>query len=165
MAGRFDVQKIIPDNAIKHGAAIVRGTKAGATFLTVDDYVVSGPAIGNIEQKFETKFLEAQLKIIPSEITNNIAIGNTSLTNLTDNMLIKYLKITTTSTDWTLTSYSKNDYITGPRTLAASLNGNATLYIDSPYKDESLLSQFHYTFTSASGSELHDIEFRGFELT
>lgn len=103
----------------------------------------------------------------PKQITatdTSQAEGNNSLTGLANKYAIKWLFIDTTSTDWTLTIYTKDDYATGELELIPNRDGDCYLYIDLPWQDADSTSEFHYNFTSASGSETHDITFYGEQM-
>lgn len=95
---------------------------------------------------------------------STVAEGNNSITSFENKVLIKWLNINTTSTNWLLTLYSKDDYSTKPFQVAVGKNGDFDIYLDYPYEDEDATSELHYTFTSGSGSETHDIEVRGYKL-
>jgi len=97
-------------------------------------------------------------------VESTVAEGNNSLGGLTNKMTIERIIITTTSTNWTLTSYSQDDYSSDPQIVAKTINGDVYIYTNVPYEDESSTNQFHYNFTSASGSETHDIDLRASEL-
>jgi hypothetical protein len=48
--------------------------------------------------------------------------------------------------------------------IITARNGDYDLYFDYPYEDEDATGEFHYNFTSASGSETHDIIILGEQL-
>lgn len=93
-----------------------------------------------------------------------VAEGNNSLTGLADKYLIKYIKITTTSTQWDMTIYTSDDYATGELKIVEDRDGDYMIYLDLPWQDADSSSEFHYNFTSASGSETHNITFYGVEM-
>jgi len=101
-------------------------------------------------------------KVESTETT--VAEGNNSVATGASNLLIKWIKITTTSTNWTMTIYSKDDYATKPMEIVTARSGNYDLYFDYPYQDEDATGEFHYNFASASGSETHDIIILGYKL-
>jgi hypothetical protein len=92
------------------------------------------------------------------EVTvTSVAEGSRNVTGLSNKFLIKYLKIATTSTNWTLTLYQKDNYSTAPLEVITARDGNFTAYLDLPWQDQDSTGELHYNFTSASGSETHDI--------
>ena len=90
---------------------------------------------------------------------SGVAEGNNSvvLSPTNSKYLIKYLIITTTSTNWTLTLYTKDDYATGPLEVITARNGNYNAYLDLPWQDADSTSEIHYGFQSSSGSETHSL--------
>jgi len=90
--------------------------------------------------------------------------NNVTLSPVKSKVLIKYINIVTTSTDWTLTLYTKDDFATGTMVVVTNRSGNYNVYLDYPYEDADASGELHYNFTSASGSETHDIEIRGYAL-
>ncbi|MCP4599272.1 MAG: hypothetical protein GY847_01825 [Proteobacteria bacterium] len=95
---------------------------------------------------------------------SSVAEGNNSLTGLDDVYNIKWLIIETTSTDWTLTIYADDGYSTGALEIVSNRDGDFNIHLDMPWEDDDGTGEFHYNFTSASGSETHDITFRGESL-
>lgn len=87
--------------------------------------------------------------------------GNHSITNVYSQFVVKYLIITTVSTDWTLTVYSKDDYASDPITVLKNRSGSCTFHWDFPYEDKDDSSEFHYSFTDNAGSAIHDMEIVG----
>ena len=63
-----------------------------------------------------------------------VAEGNNSLTGSRNKILIKWIDITTSSNDWDLVLYSKDDYTSDPLQIANSKRGNQRIYIDRPYE-------------------------------
>jgi hypothetical protein len=90
--------------------------------------------------------------------------GNNSVALGTSKCQIEWIRITTTSTDWTLTLYSKSDYASGAFVIVSNRSGNHDIQLGLPYEDESAGGNLYYNFTSASGSETHSIEIRGVTL-
>jgi len=90
--------------------------------------------------------------------------NNVTLSPVKSKVLIKYINVVTTSTDWTLTLYTKDDFATGAMVVVTNRSGNYNVYLDYPYEDADASGELHYNFTSASGSETHDIEIRGYAL-
>ena len=93
-----------------------------------------------------------------------VAEGNNSITGFKNKVNIKRISIETTSTDWKLELFEKDDYSTDGFVVMIRGNGNQIMYIDHLYEDQDASSELHYTFTSTSGAETHDIEVRGLEL-
>ena len=98
--------------------------------------------------------IQPQIYIISA---SSVAKGNKTITGFSNKYLIKYLSITTTSTNWTLTLYQKNDYSTSPLAVITSRDGNAMVYLDLPWQDLNIGGNLYYNFNSASGSETHSI--------
>lgn len=99
-------------------------------------------------------------------IDTSVSEGNNSVTSFENKVLIKAIKIATTSTSWGLTLYESDNYSMSPYEIVPSGvgNGNHVIYLDFPYEDQDSTSEFHYNFQSLSGSETHDIEIRGIKL-
>jgi hypothetical protein len=91
----------------------------------------------------------------------SVAEGNNSVVIGYDKANLKWLKIATTSTDWTLTIYSSDDYASEPMEIVTNRSGDFNVYLDMPYEDDDATGELHYNFTSASGSETHDIQILG----
>lgn len=95
-----------------------------------------------------------------------VAEGNNSISGFANGVLIKEIKISTTTKKWTLTLYEKDDYTTRehiivPKSLG---NENLTIALDLVYIDQDGTEELHYTFTDEQGSSTHDIEVRGYKL-
>ncbi len=93
-----------------------------------------------------------------------VAEGNNSLTGLEDRYMVETIEITTVSTNWTLTVYSKDDYSSDSVIVLKNRSENALLYWDYPYEDKDATSEFHYNFTDNSGTATHNIEILGTSL-
>ncbi len=99
-----------------------------------------------------------------SAAESTVAEGNNSLTSLKDKYLVKSIEITTSSTDWTMVVYSKDDYASDPITVLKGRSGSLVYYWDYPYEDKDSTSEFHYNFTDDSGANTHNIELLGSSL-
>jgi hypothetical protein len=99
-----------------------------------------------------------------SATESTVAEGNNSVSTGADKLLLKWLVITTTSTNWTLILYSKDDYATGPFTVVTARSGDFSVYLDLPYEDKDASGELHYNFASASGSETHNVTILGYKL-
>lgn len=93
-----------------------------------------------------------------------LAEGNTNLTGFKNRMLIKWARVSTASTNWDMTLYTKDDFVTDAFQIVNDRSGNYNIYLDYPYRDEDGTSELHYTFTSASGAETHDLTIYAYEL-
>jgi hypothetical protein len=102
------------------------------------------------------KYLRSSATAVPE--------GNNSLVGLKNKFVVKTIKIVTSSTRWTLTVYSKDDYASDPRVVLRNRSGSCSLQWDEPYEDEDGTSEFHYNFTDSAGSNVHDIEVVGTSL-
>jgi hypothetical protein len=92
------------------------------------------------------------------EVTeSSVAEGNNLITGLSSKYIIKYLKVTTTSTNWTLILYQSDDFETSPLTVITARDGNFTAYLDLPWRDQDDEGKISYKFTSSSGSETHNM--------
>lgn len=96
--------------------------------------------------------------------TSTVAEGNTSITGLADKYNLKWLMISTTSTDWYMKIYTKDDYATGETKIVNGRNGNYFIYLDMPWEDVDGTGEFHYNFSSSSGSETHNIGIKAIQL-
>lgn len=90
----------------------------------------------------------------------SVTEGNNSVTGAFNKQKILWVDVETTSTDWTMTLYSKDDYSTKPIILVVNRNGDYRFPLNRYYEDEDATNEIHYNFTSASGSETHDINFQ-----
>ncbi len=88
---------------------------------------------------------------------------NTNIAGFADNVLIKWIEITTASTDWTLTVYGDDGFSSHAREVISNRSGNYRFFWDYPYEDEDGTSKFHYNFTSPAAAT-HTIRVLGFEL-
>ncbi len=95
---------------------------------------------------------------------STVSEGDNSLTGLKDKFLVKALGITTSSTDWTIIVYSKDDYISDPITILKNRNGNCVCYLDRPYEDKDATAEFHYNFTDNAGTDTYNITLLGTSL-
>lgn len=86
-----------------------------------------------------------------------VAEGNNSLTGFTDKALIKRIKITSNSVNWTLTLYSKDDYASDPLVVMKNRVGNWGVSLDLPYEDKDASTELHCNFTDHNGANTYDI--------
>jgi hypothetical protein len=107
---------------------------------------------------------DAGSPLLVSATDATVAEGDNSLTGLRDKFIVKTLVVETTSTDWTITVYSKDDYSSDPVIILKNRNGDLAYHWDYPYEDKDASSEFHYNFTDNSGTATHDIELFGTSL-
>lgn len=93
-----------------------------------------------------------------------IAEGNHDIIGLPDQVLIKFVKIITVSTNWNLTLYSKDDYVSGKQVLGWHRDRRAIFQVDYPYQDEDSSGELHFNFIDNIGAATFDIEVRGHSL-
>jgi hypothetical protein len=80
-----------------------------------------------------------------------VAPGNHTLTGLADKFALSVLRISTLSTDWTFTIYSKIDYLSDPVMLLDHRGGDCACYWDYPYEDKDGTASIHYAFLDNTG--------------
>jgi hypothetical protein len=102
------------------------------------------------------KYLRSSATAVPE--------GNNSLVGLKNKFVVKTIRIVTSSTRWTLTVYSKDDYASDPLVVLRNRGGYCLLHWDTPYEDKDGTAEFHYNFTDSLGSNAHDIEVVGTSL-
>jgi len=107
-------------------------------------------------------YLGSPKQLIASD--TSVAEGNNSFSVSADKYLIKYLFFDTTSTDYTVTLYTDDGYSTGGIEIVTNRDGDYMVYLDLPYYDDDDTGEIHYNFTSASGSETHNITFYGVQM-
>jgi len=94
-----------------------------------------------------------------------VAEGYNDIAGFNNKVLIKWIEITTSSTDWTFTVYEDDDAPGAHvREIVSNRSGNYKIYWDYPYEDADASSEFHYGFVDDSGANTHDIRVLGFRL-
>lgn len=104
-------------------------------------------------------------KIITATSTS-AAEGNVNLTDAAwavSKSIIYTLEVTTTSTDYTITLYSKDDFTSGAFVAVTSGSGNALYYLNYPYVDADATSEIHVKRTDNVGSAYFTTAFRGIQ--
>jgi hypothetical protein len=95
----------------------------------------------------------------------NVSEGNYSLSGFSTNkFLIKWVNIETTSTDYDLSIFAKQDYTTDRFDVAFNQNGNNSFYLDYPFEDLDSNNNLYINFTSNSGSENYTVEVKAVTL-
>jgi len=91
--------------------------------------------------------------------------GNKNLTGLgSSKILIKWIKITTSSTDWTLTLYSDDGHSNDAWEIVSNRSGDYNAYLDIPYEDKDGDSELHFVWVDNSGANTFSFEILGFRL-
>jgi len=94
-----------------------------------------------------------------------VAEGYNDITSFNNKVQIKWIEITTSSTDWTFTVYEDDDAPGAHvREIVSNRSGNYNIYWDYPYEDADATSEFHYNFTDDSGANTHNIRVLGYRL-
>lgn len=93
------------------------------------------------------------------------AEGNLSLTGFENKVLIKWIRITTVSTNWDLTLYKRNTFFAADAfQIVDGRSGNFDIFLDYPYEDENATKKLHINFTDVVGTATCDIEVRGYKM-
>lgn len=93
------------------------------------------------------------------------AEGNLSLTGFENKVLIKWIRITTTSTSWNLTLYKRNTFLAADAfQIVDGRSGNFDIFLDYPYEDEDATKKLHINFTDVVGMATCGIEVRGYKM-
>lgn len=95
---------------------------------------------------------------------STLSPGNHSIAGLKNRYLIKTISIQTNSTDWDLTLYSRDDYVTGSVPILRTRSGDIIACLDMPYIDADSTSEIHYNFTNNSGIETYNIQIQATSL-
>lgn len=157
------------DLTVGGNAGVVGKVIAGSDIELADSAtVITRDGSGNLTFKDAVagllKLVELGVQIMVEVEQIGVSVGNNSLTGFENKVLIKWVEVKTTSTDWTLKIYSKDDYATKEVGVASGQSGDQRIYLDWPYEDQDSTAELHYNFTSNSGSETHDITVTGIKL-
>lgn len=94
-----------------------------------------------------------------------VAEGYNDITGFNNKVLIKWIEITTSSTDWTFTAYEDDDAPGAhAREIVSNRSSNYKIYWDYSYEDVDASSEFHYRFVDNSGANTHNIRILGYRL-
>lgn len=95
--------------------------------------------------------------------------GDLNLTDATnwnlDKVLITSIKVVTTSTNYDLTLYSKDDFTTGEYKILVGGNATENILLNYPYIDADSTKEVHLRYTDVAGTATATIEIRGIRLT
>jgi hypothetical protein len=96
---------------------------------------------------------------------STVAEGNYNLTGFGGSkILIKWIKIVTSSTDWDLALYSDDQHSNDEIEIVKGRSGNMNVYVDLPYEDKDATSEVHVNFTDNSGANTYNITVLGYRL-
>jgi hypothetical protein len=143
-------------------------------YLSTNNVLISSATISNNLSIFgsilsgSTDLLTIINNLMPKYVSvsaESIPEGNFSLSGFpVSKFLIKWINIETTSTDYDISIFAKQDYTTGKFDVTFNQNGNNNFYLDYPFEDLNNNNNLYINFTSYSGSEDYIIEVKAVTL-